>query len=66
MKVLLKSNNLNQSIMETVLLELALNDNWLKRLINKDKSQFIRINEKRMRFSRFSILSYIQSKTIKS
>lgn len=40
--------------------------NSLKKLINKGKIKPIRINERRIRFSRFSILNYIQSETAKS
>lgn len=40
--------------------------NSLKKLINKGKIKPIRINERRVRFSRFSILSYIQSEATKS
>ena len=40
--------------------------NSLKKLINKGKIKPIRINERRVRFSRLSILSYIQSETAKS
>lgn len=40
--------------------------NSLKKLINKGKIKPIRINERRVRFSRISILNYIQSETAKS
>lgn len=40
--------------------------NSLKKLINKGKIKPIRINERRVRFSRLSILSYIQLETAKS
>ncbi len=40
--------------------------NSLKKLINKGKIKPIRINERRVRFSRLSILSYIQLEATKS
>jgi predicted DNA-binding transcriptional regulator AlpA len=40
--------------------------NSLKKLINAGKLKPIRINERRIRFSRFSILNYIQSESTKS
>lgn len=40
--------------------------NSLKKLIDKGKIKPIRINERRVRFSRLSILNYIHSETIKS
>lgn len=40
--------------------------NSLKKLINKGLIKPIRINERRVRFSRISILNYIQSESTKS
>ena len=40
--------------------------NSLKKLINKGKIKPIRINERRVRFSRISILNYIQFEASKS
>ncbi len=40
--------------------------NSLKKLISKGKIKPIRINERRVRFSRISILNYIHSETTKS
>ena len=40
--------------------------NSLKKLIDKGKIKPIRINERRVRFSRMSILNYIQSEFTKS
>ena len=40
--------------------------NTLKKLITKGKIKPIRINERRVRFSRMSILNYIQSEFTKS